>query len=94
MDAKVSGCVAYGACHIQFAGASFMDTTPQQSCHWWGQERDVLTEEKAWLRKVKKYEEVCCDRDDLIWFLCTTELNKRRNSFVHKVQEGKEAWPN
>lgn len=46
MDAKVSGRVDYGACHIHFA-VCFTDMARQQSCHRGELERDVLTEEMA-----------------------------------------------
>jgi len=38
---------------------------------------------------IKESEEICWDRDDYIWFICTTELNKITNRIAHKLQKGK-----
>lgn len=88
MDAKEWACWLRFLSH-SVRRAGFTDVTPQQSGRWGEQERDVLMEERALLRKVKKCEEGRCDEDDLIWFPCTTKLNKKHKSIVHEVQGGK-----
>lgn len=61
---------------------SFIDVTLQRRCRRGERERDVLTEETAWSRKVKKCAEAFWERDDLIWFTCKTQLNKRTTYIV------------
>lgn len=53
--------------------ASLEDMNLQQGCLRGEQDRDVLMEEPAWLRKVKKCLNACSETDDLIQFMCSAK---------------------